>query len=241
MSTQPTTDVPTEEEIFESFLGRATPELSRRVNAYLKANPQKERELREWASIESAFQKFPLEQPNELILNRVRIMARNQANPSAATSWWQSVKAKFSVREIALVFSLLVAVGISQTVRQARLAGPERSKTTAKSEQNSDTKILATASDLAVQPTAMPHTPPTAEQITQELQDFDAAVTAYQSGAYENANQAFARIASENPNFEKRKDLYTYWVETLKKLGKYGLAEKKQKVLEEIERGNSQR
>lgn len=226
-------DVPNDEEIFEHFLGRAAPELSRRVSLYLKAHPQKERELREWALIETSFGEFPLKSPDPLVLNRVRNMAREQAPRTSPVGWLAGLKERFSSREWALVFTLVVAVLLSHTMRQApvdRTAGD----TTPGIAANPDASRLASRTEPDTDAVVLSGTMTAADEIIQALSEYDAAVDFYQAGNFQEANRGFAKIVSQRPNFEKRRELYTYWVESLKKLGKYALAEKKQKTLEDV-------
>lgn len=228
-------DVPTEEEIFEHFLGRAAPELSRRVSAYLKEHPRKERELREWALLETRFRDLPLQNPNSLVLNRVRNMARNEM-PRPAAGWFSGLKGRFSSRELALVFTLIVAVLVSHVMRESPLGSTEKTAANALGapKVSADKTFLATRGDLTAEAPAFSGTMTPADEIIQALTDYDAAVDLYQAGSFREANRGFATIVSKRPNFEKRRELYAYWVESLKKLGKYALAEKKQKILEDV-------
>lgn len=232
LNKQPT-DVPNDEEIFEHFLGRAAPELSRRVLLYLKANPQKERELREWALIESRFGEFPLKSPDALVLNRVRNMAREQMGRTAdSPGWLANLKARFSSREWALVFTLVVAVFVSHAMRQA--PSERNAVESIAVNANSDGSRMASRTEPAANAVVLSGTMTAADEIIQALTDYDAAVDLYQAGSFREANRGFAEIVSKRPYFEKRRELYTYWVESLKKLGKYALAEKKQKILEDV-------
>lgn len=75
---------------------------------------------------------------------------------------------------------------------------------------------------------------PLADAVSETLADYSAATEVYRQGNYLAASDAFSKIMAAEPAFPKRRELYTLWVESLKKLGKFDLAEKKQAVLEEI-------
>lgn len=224
--------IPTEEQIFDYFLGKTTPEMSRHISAYLKANPDKARELKEWADLETAFKDFPLKAPNELILNRVRNGAREAGRPQTNT-WLVRIKAAFTLRELALSFALVAVVALSVLMRIDLPANPQSVATTVS--DNDSQQLLAMRADNGAKANAVSPEDNVADKASESaLNAYKKALELFQAGDFAKASDGFSQIMAQNPGFEKRKELYTYWVETLKKLGQFELAEKKQLVLEQI-------
>lgn len=218
--------IPTEEQIFDYFLGKASPDMSRQVSAYLKANPGKARELKEWADLEASFKEFPLQTPSELVLNKVRDRAREFGRPQVDT-WPARVKAAFTFREMALSFGLVAALALTVVMRMDF--------------QTDSQNVAVTASDNGSQLLAMHANNGATNPINAinkateiALLDYKKALDFLQDGDFAKASDGFSQIMAQNPNFEKRKELYTYWVEILKKLNQFELAEKKQLLLEQM-------
>jgi anti-sigma factor RsiW len=219
--------IPTDEQIFDYFLGKTPPDVSRHISAYLASNPSKARELKEWADLEIAFEEFPLKTPSELVLNRVRDRAREVGRPQANT-WLTRIKAAFTFREMALSFGLVAAVALLVVIRADLQTN---SQNLAMTDSNNGSQLLAMNADNSTVNLSNSATNKAAETT---LLDYKKSLELFQSGDFTKASDGFSQIMVQSPNFEKRKELYTYWVETLKKLGQFELAEKKQLILEQI-------
>lgn len=224
--------IPTEEQIFDYFLGKTSPEVSRLISAYLKAHPEKEHELREWSELEAGFKNIPLTEPKEIVLDRVRNMARKQATAPAA-NWLVQLKAAFTTRQLALSFVLVLVLAVSFAIKSVppdTTGGTLATNTT----KNENTLLAADRSEQTESITATTTNELASTDPTAAIDQYTKAVALYQSGNFSEASEGFSQIATQWPTFSKKAELYTYWVASLNKLGLYDLAEKKQQVLEEI-------
>ncbi len=182
-------------------------------------------ELADFAAIESAFAAFPLTEPSANVLAHVRKNAERFVKPSVFEVITTNVRNFFTMPRLALAFSVVAVIGINYAMSRSQTTSLFSSQ-----QENSELSNLSAARTNDPSLSENTDAPNTAA-----LKEFDKAIAAFQAGRYAETEQVFAALMSEYPAFEKRKEVYTYWIEALKKLGRYGLAEKKQKLLEEIE------
>lgn len=211
---------PTDEEFFDYALGLIDPYRSQKITAYLKDHPEKLQEIKEWQHIETTFAELNLASPCENILQRVRETAQAEvATRGSPVAWLQSF---FATKKLAAVFTVFVMIGVGIATKKFIIEN-----------ESQQGLMRATVSEQNFSQKTEPLQNGALEAWAQ--QEFVTALTFFQKGDFAASHDAFSKITAKAPQFSKNGELYTYWVETLKKLEKYELAEQKQMILEKFE------
>lgn len=226
--------IPSEEQIFDYFMGNLTPDVARDVSAYLAKNPELAREGADFVAIANRYAAIPTATPSSTVLNRVQENARRYAHPKTTSVILENIKALFIGRRLVVALSILAVLGLNYAmshVQNTSFGDPNVTTVASPQDQNNPnlTDLSATRSG-----TDTVSTPP-GEQNDEASQKFNKGRAAFEAGQYNETQEIFSDLMAEYPSFEKRQEVYTYWIEALKKVGRYDLAEKKQKILEEIE------
>ncbi|MCP5463960.1 MAG: hypothetical protein H7A33_02945 [Deltaproteobacteria bacterium] len=110
----------TDQELFDYHLGVADPQTSRRVEDVLRSSSKAQAKLREFKAIEEAFQRVPLQNPSQQVLERVKQMARKEAKQSV----WQQVQAFLTSQRLAWALMVFVVVGAGVTFNELKKQDP---------------------------------------------------------------------------------------------------------------------
>lgn len=217
---------PSEEEIFDYFLGETSSKRTDEIRMYLSNHPHEEKRLKEWLFLEQSFEKTPLQKPAPHISNRVRYFARQQVHHQSTTqeiSFSSWIKSLFSHNKTVFASVFVLVITLSLLLFNQVPKSP-----------NDPTQIYATKTQ-NTKNSLTTETPALANEVDSlVLENYQEALVAFDSGDYKKTHDIFSKITSLHPNFTQKQELYTYWVEALKHMGKYKLAEKKQRVLEEF-------
>lgn len=227
---------PTDEQLFDYFIRAADPEMSRKVKAYLEGHPLAARKLGEYAEIQTSFQNFPLTSPCEGILGKVRAQARVHLKKSL---WQQIGDYVFARQNLSYALMICLVAALSIVVAQLRSEGPiqiaantrsaknmlsdeERLATT---RQDDTTKVGGSALDLAI----------TGDDTVTVLDNrYALGKEQFSKGLYQDAAVSFEKVLAADPLFAKRIELYSYWIQSLDKLGQTEKAKTVRAALEQI-------
>lgn len=226
--------IPTEEQLFDYHLGQCDPELRREVLAYLNDHPGVARRLEEYNRIEEGFGQFPLREPSELVLKRVCKRARRYARPQ----WFFGLKTVFVPRRLAWAAMILLVIGVGivlTSLRESRqftpgvsIGGPAIMAQKAQQTDSGSANFSGVLTELALRSVDR-------EQTTAELlKEYAKGLSLYHQRRFRQANEIFSHIMTVNPQFEKRVELYTHWIDSLDQVGENKLAEEKRLELKRI-------
>lgn len=227
---------PTDEQLFDYFIREADPEMARKIKAYLEGHPLEASKLGEYAEIQTSFQNLPLTSPSEVVLARVREQARVHLKKSL---WQQIGDYVFARQNLSYALMICLVAALSIVVAQLRSEGPIQIAANTRSAKNklSDEERLATqikddtikaggsALDLAI----------TGDDTVTVLDNqYALGKEQFTKGLYQDAVQSFQKIIAADPLFAKRIELYTYWIQSLDKLGQTEKAKTVRAALEKV-------
>lgn len=226
MSTKQTKqNTPTEDEILDYHEGTLEPERAREVTEFLTAHPERALELKNWTEIEHAFQGFAAKSPSAAVLQRVRHVAHTEVSGKTNILSWLS--RTFSQRKLALAGSFFVIVGIGVATKRFVTENADFNPSTIKA------SVVTANQDSAVMP--IPQNGNTSPELLLWADaEFDRALSLFSEGSYDSCQEILADIAAKVPDFNRRKELYSFWIESLKKMGQFEMAEQKQMDFEKI-------
>ena len=223
---------PTEEQLTDFFCGDLDDDiLQSKIETYLKTHPELAQEMQDWKTLESVYLKAQVFGPSQLALENVRQNALDAI--ATPPSFFGSLFAPNNAKRLVMSFSILFLAGVSFAL--TRLWIPIQTGQQVDFAKNADTTLQT--SHLASTTTTDSTTVVATTDATLEAwanEEFKAAILAYQQEQYDTANQKFAGIITRYANFSENKKLYTYWIESLKKLGQYDLAAEKKAALDLI-------
>lgn len=212
--------MPTDDEILDYHEGTLEPERAREITEFLTAHPERAIELKAWSEIENAFRGFSIKAPSAAVLQRVRNLAHVGVDGRTNILSWLTWA--FTNRKLALVSSFFVIIGIGVATKHFVNENAEFNPTAIKASVNTTDSATVvpqnenTSPDLALWASA----------------EFDHALGLFRKGDYVACQEILANIATKAPNFDKRRELYSYWIESLKKMGQFEMAEQKQRDVE---------
>ena len=228
------TFIPTKEQLFDYHLGITDPELSGHIEAYLAQNPEAQKVLSEFSQLETAFTELPLQHPQDHIIQRVEKQAAKQLKPKL----FERLLIVPKTRAAAWVAMLFVVVGLSYGLHELRSTNPYYSAPSVAKippikytpEENN-----GIASYTAVQGKKMidPLTKETPEAAI--MKSYMKGKLLYNQKNYVEASKLFNHIMTTNPKFDKRIELYTYWIDALEQLNEHGIAMLKKEELKKIQ------
>src|SRR3989339_753878 len=114
---------PTDTELLDYRLGRTDPSLTRQIEAYLNTHSETERQLAEHNEIEQLFKNYPLIEPGQSVLERVRHQAARQVRPK----FWTTFFDRFALpipRALAWTATIVLVVGLGYFVMQSNTLTP---------------------------------------------------------------------------------------------------------------------
>lgn len=174
------------------------------------------------AHIEDNFRAFATRSPSENVLQRVREMAHARVAPRSRR-WQVILSAFFTARRLVFLTTavLLVAFGLVSLnlSRDTANLNPSAIKASVNGKTHTRTEAHVKTSS-------------SPEMLIWAQAEFDRALELFQAEKFEESQTAFAEIATRTPDFEKHREVYQYWIESLKKLGEYRAAEQRQRELE---------
>jgi len=225
---------PTEEQLFDYHLGMADPELTRQIDTYMQSHPEAKAQLQEFSQIEAGFQDFPLSEPSDQVLQRVRDRAYSEVQPG----FFNFLKHTVVPRRLAWAMMIFVVVGLSFALNELRKTDPYSPglastpvaiSTNGDALENGAANFSGTLTEMALQPVQID------KENAKIFQDFTKALSFYHQSRFKEANDLFQEIVATNPRFDKRVELYTFWIKTLDKMGDSQLANQKRLELQKIQ------
>lgn len=171
-------------------------------------------------NIESAFAGFVPRSPSENVLNRVRTMAHNEVSPRA--NWVLSLASFFTVKRVVLATTTFAVIGLA-LVNLTSLV-PEYLNT-----GDLAATINGNKTNTAILTPKIQSSP---EMLNWAQTQLDHGLELFRDQKFDESQGVFASIATQVPDFPKRREVYLYWIESLKKMGEYRAAETKQRELE---------
>lgn len=225
---------PSKEQLFDFHLGITDPALSRQIDAYLAQNPEAKKVLSEFSHIETAFTELPLQHPQDHVLEQVRKQAAKQLKPR----FFERLLLIPRTRAAAWVVMVFVVIGLSYGLHELRSSNPYyNAPSVAKippikfnpAESNGTASLAAVPGKKIIDPLT------TDSPEAAELKAYMKAKLLYNQKNYVEASKLFNHIMITNPEFDKRVELYTYWIDSLEQLGEHGLATLKKEELHKIQ------
>lgn len=171
-------------------------------------------------NLESAFAGFTPRSPSQNVLNSVRAMAHHEVAPRA--NWILSLASFFTVKRVALTtttFAVVALLLVNLTSLVPGLLNPEGLLANIKGNK-ANTGILT------------PKIQSSPEMLNWAQTQLDHGLELFRDQKFDESQGVFASIATQVPDFPKRREVYLYWIESLKKMGEYRAAETKQRELE---------
>jgi len=225
---------PSEEQLFDYFCDDLDDNvLQGKVAAYLQNHPELARELADWKTLETTYNKALTANPTARALENVKQTALTELKKPV--SFWDRLAWPVTAKKFAVSFSVLFLAATTFALTRLWIpTHPEISPDLA----NKSGEVELQTSHLAstVEPGSANVAPTTnAELQIWAEQEFANALMAYQQNDLDLANQKFLEITSRYPQFSENPKLYTYWIESLKKQGQFEQAAEKKAVLDQLE------
>ncbi|MBF0105846.1 MAG: hypothetical protein HQM16_11025 [Deltaproteobacteria bacterium] len=234
---------PTHEQLFDYYLGVAGHQLSCNIEDYFKVHPEQRAILDEFAQIEKGFKNFPITEPSDKVLQRVKNIAKQEIRPGLVDSIRALLRMTLPMRRsLAWLTMIFIVVGMSLALNELRktdvYSAPQLTpKTAAKTNNTNNTSSvnqkaasLSTTQDLSNQNPAAVTT-----DLPDPLSDFSRAVGLFQQQKHKEAASLFANIMAEKPQFSKRVELYQYWIRALDEMGDQQQSAVRAKELQQIQ------
>lgn len=202
---------------------------------------------REFSQIEDAFKHYPLQEPSDAVLTRVRANAEKQLEKGFLASLQDFFGGFAFARQTAWVLTIFVVIGLSYALNSLREISPHTpglSRTeVAQKIATAPNQLQATVpGDLSEDVTLQSQknivekvaTTISAENDSTGFLAYAKALDLFNQGQFKPASDAFDNLIVAKPQFEKREELYTYWIQALQRLGDNEQAIKRQQELNQI-------
>ncbi len=183
------------------------------------------------AQIEAQFKKLKLDEPSPAVLARVIENARRELKPN----FFASLSALFARRELSWAAMIVLVLGLSVWLKMAgdkpvHNVGFSQSTATVLDTENTAIELSASVTTAKPADTQAP-------VLNQDSSsaDYDLAVSLFNQAKFKEAADLFAAVINDNPKFEKRVELYGFWIESLEKIGDTTLATQKRDELKTLE------
>lgn len=231
---------PTEEELFNYHLKVMEPKLGRQIQIYLASHPEVAEKLQSYQKIEASFKSYPFDQPSDPVLERVRAMARQQV--SSPKNIFGFLKSGLYLRPLSWALVIVLVVGLGFTLNELRDGFFVGTQEVATDVTLTDTAKTATvhsgdASEEVQTQNALNRVDDAVSglQVSDENQklfrDYETAIELFKNNHFKEASDMFSHIMTSKPAFEKRLELYTYWIHSLEQLGAVELANEKREEM----------
>jgi tetratricopeptide (TPR) repeat protein len=202
---------------------------------------------REFSQIEEAFTAYPLQEPSAVVLARVRANAEKQLEKGLLASIKDFLGGFALARQTAWVLTIFVVVGLSYALNSLREISPHTpglSRTEiAQDTSATPNQLQATVPGDLPEDATLQSQKNIVEKVTASvpvpidvasLVDYNKALELYNQGQFKSAADAFDKLMATTPRFEKRQELYSYWIQALQRLGDNEQAIKRQQELQKI-------
>lgn len=208
---------PTEDELFDYHLGLTDRTLTHQIEDYLTTHPQDLVTITEYKILEETFKKkYPLSSPSDLTLNRVQQMARKQLR----RRFFDFLKIVPVRQQLAWVAVICLVVGLSFILRDIRNPAVHKGSNDTSAALQS---VVAKDKDEASEPA-----------LNSSFDDYIHALSFMHQNRLPEACNLFSSIISKNPAFEKRSELYSFWIDSLNKMGDAEQAQVREEELKKI-------
>lgn len=225
---------PTDEQLFDYHLKAVDPKIGRQIQTYLVSHPEAETQLQNYKKIEAAFKSCSLEEPSQDVLERVREGARRQV--SSQKNIFGFLKSGLYFRQLSWALMIVLVVGLGYGLHELRDGTFVGTQELAKGR---DTKLMD-ASKTATVHTGVVTSENALNRVDDAvsglqagdgnqklLKDYETALELFRNSHFKEASALFSHIMTNKPAFEKRAELYSYWVKALEELGALELANEK--------------
>jgi len=227
---------PTDDQLFDYHLGLCEPAERLVLEAYLKTDPEAQAKLADYATLEKRVATLPLPGPPEHVLAAVM---KNAANTLKPPLWSSAGFAAFFRQRSVLVstLSILIVGGLYIQTRNLPSGALSNSLLTGQHTPFSDAGLNATFqntpadTDLAKSVNEHLGDGAVAESLDQR---YGRAVDMLTTGKPGEAAKLFSSIDAQAPQFAKKRELYTYWVDALERDGQKDLAAQKRQILQAL-------
>jgi len=238
---------PTEEQLFEFYLEKLDSRTTQLIQDYLNENPHEEQRLKEYDLFINKYESMPLTEPSNEVLQRVRENAQKHAKQGFLSKLFN-----FNVlvyrRQLGWALMVFVVVGLSYALKEVRKTDPVGLVNETKVAATDNQKLLVGESSSG-QSNGGNETASFTGGLTREateamtigaagsesLQNYIKGLSLFHKSEFKSATDIFAAVIAENPKFEKRVQLYTFWIKALEKMGDSESVDEKREELKKIE------
>ena len=227
---------PTNDELFDYHLGLCQPAQRLLIEAYLKTDLAAQAQLASYAMLEKRVATLPIPGPPEHVLTAVM---KNAASALKPPLWSSAGFATFFRQRAVFVsaLSILIVGGLYIQTRNLPSNSLSNSLLSGQPTPFSDAGLNATFQNT-------PAGTDLAKSVDEQLGDgivtesveqrYSRAVDMLTTGKPSDAVKLFSSIDAQAPQFTKKRELYTYWIEALERDGQKDLAEQKRQILQAL-------
>lgn len=227
---------PTDDQLFDYHLGLCEPAERLVLEVYLKTDAEAQAKLAGYAALEKRVATLPLPGPPEQVLAAVM---KNAAGALKAPLWSVAGFTAFFRQRAVFVsaLSILIVSGLYIQTRNLPSGSVSSPLLTGKHTPFSDAGLNATfqntpaGTDLAKSVNEHLGDGAVAESLDQR---YGRAVDMLNTGKPNDAAKLFSSIDAQAPQFAKKRELYTYWIDALERDGQKDLAEQKRQILQSL-------
>lgn len=211
----------TEEQLFDYHHELLNPADMAQVKEHLQNNAQDQKRLQALKAVEAAYADMDLDGPSDQVLYKVRQTARDEVKVSLFDVLKERFQGSLSFKQFSMgLTAIFVVVGLSYALKTLQSTSTDPGvANTISAQKNFGQPIDNKASfsgTLTEQTLSDPSVPQTAKEI---LGQYNQAMYYYHQNQLARAVKIYETIAVSHPNFEKKTELYSFWVLALRKMG----------------------
>lgn len=209
----------TEEQLFDYHHELLGPTEMAQVKDHLSSHPKDQKRLQAIQAVEQAYQSAEWDGPSDQVLYKVRQAARDEVH----VSFWSVVKERFeelfTLKQLSVGLSaIFVVVGLSYALKtlQNNSSAPGVTGGHVAAEKLIQDQKASFSGTLTEQTLSNPQAPQTVQDA---LSQYNQAMYFYHQNQLARAVKMYESIALSHPDFEKKSELYSFWVLALRKMG----------------------
>lgn len=226
----------TDDQLFDYHLGLSEPAERLLIEAHLKTDAAAAAKLDSYAALEKRVATLPLPGPPEAVLAAVM---KNAAGALKAPLWSLAGFTAFFRQRAVFVSALSILIVGGLYIQTRSLPSNPLANPVLPGQQTpfSDAGLNATfqnapaGTDIAKSVNDHLGDGAVAESLDQR---YGRAVELLNSGKPADAAKLFSSIDTQAPQFAKKRELYTYWIDALERDGQKDLAEQKRQILQSL-------
>lgn len=229
--------IPTDEQLFDYFLKQIDPSLIKSVAAYLDEHPELAKKYEEFAQIQITFENIVLHSPADEVLQKVLAQAGQELQPNKKNTLahWLFWRRSLTYGAV-LGATLFLTFHLINPGEETLLPTYEANLTTLKPSANAAIKKVTSEDQYTVKADVLNELK--AKRANKEMAQslYQKALELFEQKEFSKAEKMFAELLEIAPDFDKKVQLYSYWIKTLNQLGKNEDAEEKQHILESLQK-----